>query len=94
MGIGIHTGPALVGCVGAELAAGGGKTRVRRELTAIGETINLAQRLEQLTKAKGGPILLSEATQGRLRDLSRLESLGPQGLEGFEGQVLVYRARA
>ena len=33
----------------------------------IGETVYLAQRIEQLTKTHGGPILMSEQTHGRLR---------------------------
>src|SRR5262249_32045171 len=57
VGVGIHSGPALVGCFGAQ---------TRKELTAIGETVNLAQRLEQLSKTAGGPILISQRTHDNM----------------------------
>ncbi|HEY1403145.1 MAG TPA: adenylate/guanylate cyclase domain-containing protein, partial [Pyrinomonadaceae bacterium] len=50
VGIGLHTGEATVGYIGSER---------RTEYTAIGDTVNLAARLEQ--NASGGQILLSEA---------------------------------
>jgi adenylate cyclase len=57
MGIGIHTGPATLGSIGPA---------VRREYTAIGETVNLAAHLEQLTRETGGGILLTESTRRNL----------------------------
>lgn len=51
VGIGLHTGDATVGYIGSER---------RTEYTAIGDTVNLAARLEQ--NAEGGQILLSEAS--------------------------------
>jgi adenylate cyclase len=51
VGIGLHTGEALIGYIGSEK---------RSEYTAIGDTVNLAARLE--ANARGGQILLSEAT--------------------------------
>jgi adenylate cyclase len=92
VGVGIHTGPALVGCFGATLEADGGGILMRREFTAIGETVNLCQRLEQLTKTCGGPILLSEETRCRLRLSTCLESLGPQSVPGAPQPLVVHRA--
>ncbi len=91
VGIGIHTGPALVGCIGATLGSEGGRRQVRKEYTAIGETVNLAQRIEQLTKRCGGPVLLSEATRRRLRDPVPLACLGPQELSGCKEQLTVHQ---
>jgi adenylate cyclase len=92
-GVGIHTGPALIGSVGARLEGPGGVARVRRELTAVGETVNLAQRIEQLTKSLGGPILVSAETRARLRSADGLEDLGPQSIPGRDGPVALFRAR-
>ncbi|HZT82263.1 MAG TPA: adenylate/guanylate cyclase domain-containing protein, partial [Gemmataceae bacterium] len=94
VGIGIHTGPALVGSIGAALSGSDGKKRFRREYTAIGETVNLGQRLEQLTKTCGGPVLLSEQTRDRLNGGLPLTCLGPQRFPGYEGTLVVYRVEA
>jgi adenylate cyclase len=94
VGIGIHTGPALVGSIGARVPLGKDKVQIRKEITAIGETVNLCQRIEQATKTCGGPILVSEQTQARLRRPTALCEVGPQDLPGCRAPVRLYRVAA
>ena len=57
IGIGINTGVVIAGTIG-----GGGKL----EFTLIGDTVNVAARVEQLTKTTGDAILLDPAVRRRL----------------------------
>jgi adenylate cyclase len=56
LGIGIHVGPAVIGRMGLAEAA---------YLTAVGDTVHVAARLEQLTKTYGCELVISEAVATR-----------------------------
>ncbi|HVJ14890.1 MAG TPA: adenylate/guanylate cyclase domain-containing protein [Polyangiaceae bacterium] len=59
MGIGLHTGPLTLGVVGSE---------DRLSCTVYGDNVNLASRVEALTRTYGSPILLTGATHQALQD--------------------------
>lgn len=57
VGIGIHSGPAILGRIGAAH-----KTEAARRITALGETVNLASRLESMTKEMRVQVIVSKDT--------------------------------
>src|SRR5437667_847119 len=81
--IGVNTGPVVVGTVGNDL---------KMDYTAIGDTTNLAARLEAL--AEPGTILISEATARLVRGFFRLQALGPLTVKGKREPVAAYAVLA
>ena len=79
--IGLHTGVANVGNFGSE-------THV--DYTAIGESVNLAARLESLNKYLGTSVLISGATKQEIGNHISTRYMGRFRLKGFENSVEVY----
>ena len=82
IGVGIHTGPALIGTVGSPR---------RLVFSAIGDTVNTASRIESLTKTLGAPFLISEATlTAASRQPAGIRRLPGQKIRGRRQEVVLH----
>ncbi|GAC1342331.1 MAG: hypothetical protein NVSMB23_14900 [Myxococcales bacterium] len=93
-GIGIHTGPVVAGNMGAEGTedvAGKEGEAGKMEYTVIGDAVNVASRLEALTKELKEDVLLSEDTVAAAGDRVRVEALQRVVVKGRVQPVLVYK---
>jgi adenylate cyclase len=78
-GIGIHFGQAVVGNIG---------TAQQMNYTAIGDTVNLAKRLQE--NAREGQILLSQTAYDTVQDVVMVEDLGSLVVKGRTAAVNTY----
>ncbi len=80
-GIGVHVGDVMYGNIGS---------RARLDFTVIGPAVNMASRLEALTKQLGRTVLLSRAFADLVGDQFRLEYIGRHSVRGFKDPIELF----
>jgi class 3 adenylate cyclase len=83
IGIGLHTGPVILGTIGSS---------ERMDSTVLGLTVNLAKRLEEITRPLGVDMLISDQVAQRLPELHghRFRKLGEVSVKGCSAPLTVF----
>ncbi len=84
MGVGIHTGEAVMGSIGAPQ---------RMDFTIVGEAVNFASRMEGLTKENDVAILISEQTRQRIGESTFFTQLPPVKVRGKTESVTTFMVK-
>jgi class 3 adenylate cyclase len=84
LGIGIHRGPGLAGMVGS---------RERMEYGFVGRTVNLAARVQTLTRGHGVDILITDAVRSELDPSFELLAMPPEHVKGIAEPVATFAVR-
>ena len=82
LGVGLSSGNVVVGNIGSEKVM---------DYTVIGDTANIAYRLQEI--AGKGQILITESTYGQLKDQAIVEEMPPQSLHGREEPIICYELK-
>ena len=84
IGIGIHRGPGLAGLIGS---------RERMEFAFVGRTVNIAARVQGLTRVHGVDILVTEDVRAALEGAFVVEPMPPEQVKGIADRVITYAVR-
>jgi len=84
LSVGIHRGPVVAGIVGSFEV---------KEFTVVGRHVNLASRVEQLTREHGVDILITDAVKDELDPSIVLEEQPPKPVKGVQEPVVTYAVR-
>jgi len=83
VGMGLHAGMAVTGTIGSAQ---------RKEYTIVGDTVNVAARIEQMNKSLGSRLLVSEEVWSKLSTKPKSsQKLGQIRISGREAPVLLYK---
>jgi adenylate cyclase len=85
VGIGIHRGTGLAGLIGS---------RERMEYGFVGRTVNLAARVQALTRTHGVDILVTDAVKSELDASFRLDAMPAERVKGIAEPVVTHAVRA
>ena len=80
-GIGVHVGDVMYGNIGSS---------TRLDFTVIGPAVNMASRLEALTKQLGKTVLLSRAFAEQVAPQFELERVGEHAVRGFSEPIELF----
>jgi len=81
-GIGVHTGAVLAGIIGS---------KERSSYALVGDTVNLASRIQGLTKEFASEIILSQTTQDLATGSYEMEQLPAIKVKGKSREVMIYK---
>jgi adenylate cyclase len=84
VGIGIHRGSGLAGLIGS---------RERMEYGFVGRTVNVAARVQSLTRVHGVDILVTDAVRNELDESFRIDAMPPELVKGIADPVATYAVR-